>query len=394
MTALDKTIQKLGGGSVVKLDSGEVTFKLDSFENNPIIKPEDLGLTWNQKGKLKIGAVFNGGAEIFQDKVILMPRCHKNYYEGRFVDDRTGIERICLENYVSEIWPLISDDGIFFNRHQNVVIQGNGKDHQDFTYGVEDIRIVKYNQRYLLIGCGKVKPAFKGTNADRVAIYSTDDFVKITYHGAINAFDSRNAVPSSVPVVNGRHCMFLRFHPNIHLDFLEAGIDQLLSPDMHIKYWEEIYERRSNSLLLEAGRYPHEKEKIGPGTQLIKTDKGWLLIYHAVGEIEYDICKTYGLAKNIERGYSICAALLELDNPRKVICRTKNPIYIPTTAYELYGNNQYCVDVSAVVFPVGAIVQKDKLLLYAGAGDKYIILLSCNLENLINYLWEYCKYDV
>ena len=393
MTALDKTIQKLGVGSVVKLDSGEVTFKLDSFENNPIIKPEDLGLTWNEKGKLRIGAIFNGGAEIFQDKVILMPRCHKNYYEGRFVDDKTGIERKCLENYVSEIWPLISDDGIFFNRHQNVVIQGNGKDHQDFTYGVEDIRIVKYNQRYLLIGCGKVKPAFKGTNADRVAIYSTDDFVKITYHGAINSFDSRNAVPSSVPVANGRHCIFLRFHPNIHLDFLEAGIEQLLSPDMHIKYWEKIYERRSNSLLLEAGRYPHEKEKIGPGTQLIKTDKGWLLIYHAVGEIEYDICKTYGLAKNIERGYSICAALLEFDNPQKVICRTKNPIYIPTAAYELYGNDQYCVDVPAVVFPVGAIVRKDKLLLYAGAGDKYIILLSCNLENLVNYLWEYCKYN-
>lgn len=393
MIVLDRTIQTLGEGSVVKLDSGEVTFRLDSFEGNPIIKPQDLGLTWNEKGKLKIGAVFNGGAEIFQDKIILMPRCHKNYYEGRFVDERTGIERICLENYVSEICSLISDDGIHFNRHQNVIIQGNGKDHQDFTYGIEDIRIVKYNQRYLLIGCGKIKPAFKGANADRVAIYSTDDFVKITYHGAINTFDSRNAVPFP-ELVNGRHYMFLRFHSNIHLDFLEAGIDQLLSPAMHRKYWEEIYEQRSKNLLLEAGRYPHEKEKIGPGTQVIKTDKGWLLIYHAVGEIEDDICQAYGLAGHIERGYSICAALLDLNNPRKVLCRTRNPIYIPSAPYELYGNDQYCVDVPAVVFPVGAFVQKDKLVLYAGAGDKYIILLSCNLENLINYLWEYCKYDV
>lgn len=389
MNALDKTIQKLGEGSVVKLDSGEVIFKLDSFESNPIIKPQDLGLTWNEKGELKIGAVFNGGAEIFQDKIILMPRCHKNYYEGRFVDERSGIEHVCLENYVSEIWPLISEDGIHFTRYQNVVIHGNGKNHQDFTYGIEDLRIVKYNQGYLLIGCGKVKPAFKGTNADRVAIYSTDDFVKITYHGVINTFDSRNAVPFPEPV-NGRHYMFLRFHSNIHLDFLEAGIDQLLNPVKYGEYWEKIYERRNQNLLLEAGHYPHEKEKIGPSTQVIKTSRGWLFIYHAVGEIEDHICNAYGLSKKIERGYSICAALLDIDNPRKVLKRTRNPIYIPSAPYELYGHDQYPVDVHAVVFPVGAIVRKGKLILYVGAGDKYIIILSCNLENLLNYLWGHC----
>ncbi len=318
-----------------------------------------------------------------------MPRCHKNYYEGRFVDERSGIERVCLENYVSEIWPLISEDGIHFTRYQNVVIHGNGKNHQDFIYGIEDIRIVKYNRRYLLIGCGKVKPAFKGTNADRVAIYSTDDFVKITYHGIINTFDSRNAVPFSEPV-NGRHYMFLRFHPNIHLDFLEANIDQLLNPVKYGEYWEKIYERRNQNLLLEAGHYSHEKEKIGPSTQVIKTSRGWLFIYHAVGEIEDRICNAYVLSKKIERGYSICAALLDIDDPTKVLKRTRNPIYIPSAPFELYGNDQYPVDVPAVVFPVGAIVRKGKLILYAGAGDKYIIILSCNLENLLNYLWEHC----
>jgi predicted GH43/DUF377 family glycosyl hydrolase len=188
--------------------------------------------------------------------------------------------------------------------------------------------------------------------------------------------------------------MLLRFYPNIYLDVLEACIDQLLNPSSHIEHWEKIYERWSQNLLLGAGHYPHEKEKIGPGTQMIRTDSGWLLIYHAVGEIKDDICKAYGMSENIERGYSICAALLDLDNPRKVLCRTNNPIYIPTAPYELYGNDQYSVDVSAVVFPVGAFVLNSKLVIYAGAGDKYIILLSCNLENLINYLWEYCKYEV
>jgi len=390
-SALDRTVQNLGDGMIVLLDSGETVFKLDSLESNPIVQPTDLGLTWHENGQLKVGAVFNGGAEVFQDKVILLPRCHQGYHEGTFFDERLGIERVCLENYVSEVWPLKSEDGLHFTRFQNAVIRGDGTDHQDFTYGIEDLRIVKYGQRYLLIGCGKIKPAFKGTNADRIAIYSTADFTNITYDGMVESFDSRNAVPFPERV-KGRYHILLRFHPNIHLDFLEAGIDQLLDPSNHMVYWKKIYEQRSQNLLLEVGHYPHEKDKIGPGTQVIKTDRGWLLIYHAVGEIEDNICEAYGLEGKIERGYSVCAALLDLDDPRKTLCRTRNPIYIPSAPYELYGNDQYPVDVPAVVFPVGAFIRKDKLILYAGAGDKYIILLSCRIDNLLNYLLEYCKY--
>jgi len=206
----------------------------------------------------------------------------------------------------------------------------------------------------------------------------------------VASFDSRNAVPFPEQV-NGNFFILLRFHPNIPIGLLKAGINQLLNPEEYREYWEEIYEQRSKNLLLKAGFYPHEKEKIGPGPQLIKTDKGWLLIYHAVGEIDINICKAYGLSKKIERGYSICAALLDLDDPRKVICRTQNPIYIPSTPYELYGNEEYPVDVPAVVFSMGAIVLQNRILIYSGAADKYIILLSCKLDNLINYLLENCK---
>jgi len=54
--ALDRTVQKLGDGKVILLDSGESAFKLDSFENNPIVKPQDLALTWHENGEPKIGA--------------------------------------------------------------------------------------------------------------------------------------------------------------------------------------------------------------------------------------------------------------------------------------------------------------------------------------------------
>ena len=393
ISLFNQTIQKLGEGKIVTLDSGDTIFKMDSFIDNPVVKPQDLGLIWKEDDTLKIGAVFNAGAEIFQDKVILLPRCHQRYRRGKFFDKKLGIERSYLENYISEVLPLVGDDGIHFARFQDVIIKGDGTDHQDFTYGIEDLRIIKYDHRFLLVGCGKIKPPFKGENADRIAIYSTEDFVNISYHGLVESFDSRNAIPFSEPI-NGRHYILLRFHPNIHLAYLEAGIEQLLNPSKYKKEWGKLYEQRQQNLLLKAGYLAHEKEKIGPSTPLIKTDRGWLLIYHGVGEIEEDICKEYGLSEKIKRGYSICAALLDLENPEKVLCRTRHPIYIPSAPYELYGDEQYPVDVPAVVFPVGAIVRKDKLVLYAGAGDKYIILLSCNLDNLIDYLCKSCQWTI
>jgi predicted GH43/DUF377 family glycosyl hydrolase len=214
--------------------------------------------------------------------------------------------------------------------------------------------------------------------------------MNIICHGIVEPFDSRNAVPFPEQV-NGKLYTLLRFHPNVHIALLKAGMNQLLNPAEHRNHWEEIHEQRSENVLLKAGLYPHEKEKIGPGPQLIKTDQGWLLIYHAVGEIDINICKAYGLSKKIERGYSISAALLDLEDPRNVICRTKNPIYIPSAPYELYGNEKYPVDVPAVVFPVGAIVLQNRILIYAGAADKYIILLSCKLDKLINYLLGHCE---
>jgi predicted GH43/DUF377 family glycosyl hydrolase len=240
------------------------------------------------------------------------------------------------------------------------------------------------------MGCGKIKPPFQGTNADRIAIYTTKDFKNFKYRGIINSFDTRNAVCFS-DSSKGRHYILLRFHPNIHIARLGAGIDQLIHPFRYKDHWEKIYQQRNQNLLLAAGCYPHENEKIGPGAQVIRTDKGWLLIYHAAGQIADHIVKSYGLPEKIERAYSICAALLDLDNPMKVLCRTQTPIYIPSTPCELYGNRHYPVDIPAVVFPVGAFVRNGKLVICAGARDKYLILLGCKLNKLIHYLQKFCS---
>jgi len=383
-------IKNLGDGEIKSLPSGEVIFKLDSYQDNPILKPEDIGLVWYEDGVKKVGAVFNGGAEVFNGKVILAPRCHKNYKEEKFTDEMTGIERKCFENYISEIWLFESADGMHFKRLDGLAIKGDGTDHRDFTYGIEDMRIVKYKDTYLLLGCGKVAPPFKGKNADKIAIYSTKDFANITYHGIVDAFDSRNAVPFP-EYIRGKPYIFLRMYPNIQLTPLNGGIEQLLYPEKYRKLWEEIYINRDKYLLFQTDSYSHEKEKIGPGTQPVKTERGWLFIYHSVGKIEKGILSSYGVTTSVERGYSVCAALLDLDDPTKVLCRTRHPIYIPNAPYEFSGNKEYPVDVIYVVFPTGAVLSGEKLLIYAGAGDKYEILLSCNINKLVEYLWKYCR---
>ena len=242
-----------------------------------------------------------------------------------------------------------------------------------------------------MIGTGKLNPPFEGNgDDDRIAIYSTSDFKEIVYHGTVHGIASRNCIPF---MGNEEVYMLLRFPPSngIFLDVLDARWEQLLMPEKHRREWQILYEKREKNRILKAGVHQHEKEKIGAGPSPIKIARGWLLIYHGVGEITLEMAKSYGLKKGIKRAYSVSAALLDLENPKEVLSRTKMPIYIPSKPHELYGDEVYPVDVPAVVFPTGIVVVKNKLLLYCGCGDKYVILLTCDLGNLLDYLWDYCR---
>ena len=131
MKEIDITVQKLGDGQISKLKSGKPIFKLSSYKGNPIVKPQDLGLTWRKDEKEELGAVFNPGASLYDGKVILTPRCHMNYEKVRIFDKKLGIERAAFENYISEIWILSSSDGVNFER-LGIVIKGDGSQHKDF----------------------------------------------------------------------------------------------------------------------------------------------------------------------------------------------------------------------------------------------------------------------
>jgi len=108
-----------------------------------------------------------------------------------------------------------------------------------------------------------------------------------------------------------------------------------------------------------------ESWKIGAGPPPLKTEEGWLLIYHGVDQ---------------NRVYRAGAALLDLEEPWKVIARTPEPILEPEEEYERVG------DVPNVVFPEGAVTVGDDLIVFYGGADVVCCAASVRLDELVNYL--------
>ena len=376
-----------GLGKTFQLKSGIEIFMLDSFRDNPIVTPEQFNLTCKKDGKMAEGAIFNPGAEVFDGRVVLTPRCHTNYSFRSFLYKHIRVKRLRFKNYQSQIWPLVSEDGIHFKRLGNSKVDGLDEEQEDFQYGVEDLRILRDGDQFILVGTGKINPPFKGNgNDDRTIVYTTKDFEKFKYRGMVADIQLRNTVPFVGE--DDRVFVISRFPPDQHMYIFEfpEGRNQLLNPRNYQREWLDNFQNREDHILLKAGVFSHECEKVGAGPPPLRTEKGWLLIYRGVGSVAKEITDCYGLEKGIDRSYNISAALLDLKEPRRVLYRTKLPIYVPSKPFELYGDDSYSLDVPAIVFPMGLVDRDGMLLIYCGSGDKYITLLTCHLEGLTDYL--------
>jgi predicted GH43/DUF377 family glycosyl hydrolase len=75
--------------------------------------------------------------------------------------------------------------------------------------------------------------------------------------------------------------------------------------------------------------------------------------------------------------YSACAALLDLNDPRKELARLPYPLFVPEKEWELKG------EVNNVCFPTGAVVFDDTLYIYYGAADERIATASMSVKALL-----------
>lgn len=155
--------------------------------------------------------------------------------------------------------------------------------------------------------------------------------------------------------------MLSRPSDNGHTPFGDIYISY--SPDM--KYWGE---HRCVMKVTPFEQSAWQCLKIGAGSVPIKTEEGWLLFYHGV----IRTCNGYR--------YSMGAALLDLDNPEKVLYRSLNYLLAPAAPYELAG------DVPNVVFPCAALRDGDKVAVYYGAADTVVGMAFGHISEIIDFL--------
>jgi predicted GH43/DUF377 family glycosyl hydrolase len=111
-----------------------------------------------------------------------------------------------------------------------------------------------------------------------------------------------------------------------------------------------------------------DANKIGLSPQPLKTDCGWLVLYHGVRTTAGGCIYRLGLA------------LLDLEEPRRVLKRSSEWVFSPVESYERFG------DVGDVVFPCGWTLVDDEVRLYYGAADTSVGLATGRLSELLDWL--------
>ncbi len=246
-----------------------------------------------------------------------------------------------------------SKDAIHWEIEEEIIrfIKEDGTPAEPILYGY-DPRLVEIEETYYITWCNY----FDGPT---IGVAKTQDFKKfIQLENAFLPFN-RNGVlfPRKI---NGNFVMLNRPSDNGHTPFGDIFLSQ--SPDM--TYWGK------HRLVMKTPHYWWKNTKLGAGPIPIETTEGWLLIYHGA-------CTTCsGFI------YSIGAALLDIDEPSRVIVDCENYILTPEEPYETTGF------VPNVVFPCATLRDSEtgKITIFYGAADTSCALAFTQVDELIDYI--------
>jgi len=307
--------------------------------HNPIITRDDIP----DIPPLLVDAtsVFNSGAIKYRDKILLMLRVQSRARETYFLMAESG-------------------DGVNFNI-SNEIVRFNGIE------SVEGEILHNYDPRITEIeGIYYIMFAMEFKDGCQLGLAKTIDFLTFVFMGITTEQPTRNGVlfPEKI---NDKYYRMDR--PNkVQLEGgPQTGDTIWLSKSDDLFHWESVAP-------LIKGRYLHWDDLVGSGPPPIKTRKGWLHLYH-------------GIAMHYEPIYQVGVLLLDLEDPSKVIARSRNNILEPREQYEMVGQ------VPNVVFPCGIIVEEydeegfakpeSEVKLYYGAADTSMCLAHYTLNELI-----------
>ena len=217
-----------------------------------------------------------------------------------------------------------------------------------------DPRVVCIEGRYYVIWCNNY-------HGYTIGLGYTDDFE--TFYQMENAFLPFNRNGVLFPrKINSKYFMLSRPSDTGHTPFGDIFVSQ--SPDLtHWGCHRHVMSPKADKLTWQC-------TKIGPGPAPIETTEGWLTFYHGV------LTSCNGFV------YNMGAAILDIDQPWKVLYRTRPYLLNPRMTYECVG------DVPNVVFPCAALADAatGKIAIYYGCADTVTGLAFCQVDELIDYI--------
>ena len=292
------------------------------YSGNPILTKDDI--------PYPVETVHNAAVVRHGDEYIMLFRSHL----------RTGRSIIGLARSV---------DGFSFTADSlpflTPATDGSFAEYEEF--GVEDPRVTKIDDEYLITYSAYSR------NGVRIALARTRDFVLVERVSLITQADYRNTVifPEKF---NGLYARLDRPHSEIS----PWSIWITYSPDLH--FWGE------SQLVMKPVPYHWDEMKIGPGAPPIRTDQGWLSIYH-------------GVFKTMDGSvYRLGVALHDLRDPAKIIGVGDSWILQPDAPWEITGY------VHNVVFTCGAVPEPDGTVkIYWGGADTVMCVGEANLADLV-----------
>jgi len=341
-------------------------FSLKKYEKNPILQPSKL-LSWEKRCVLNPAVVYDETTK----KFIMLYRCAGNDIRHKI---KMGI--------------AFSDDGFNFKRASFKPVFDSHLDEPDGGC-VEDPRMVKIGDTFFITYAARAytpgrywlveptsnpryitdsdvvseeSPFYAKNNTTVSYLAMTKDFKTFKKLGRItnSNYDDRDVMifPEKV---NGKYVRISR--PKIK----DAPVKM---PSIWISFGDDILEYEKPTLLL-TGQEEWEMERMGACCPPIKTEEGWLMFYHGVNPKDHF--------------YRVGAVLLDLNDPRKILARTKNYIMQPEEEYETNGLYNGCV------FPTGNVLKDGLIYLYYGCADRVIAMATVKLDDILNHLLNECK---
>jgi beta-1,2-mannobiose phosphorylase / 1,2-beta-oligomannan phosphorylase len=283
-----------------------------------------------------VNSVFNPGATVVDGQSLLLAR----------VEDRRGFSHLCAAR---------SSDGITdWAIDRRPTLDPWPEKYPEEIWGIEDPRVTWINE----LGLWAVAYTAYSSAGPLVSLVTTADFANFDRLGPVMPPEDKDAAVFPVKF-KGRYAMLHR--PVSTFTGAGAHIWICFSPDL--KHWGD------HQVVIPARRGGWwDANKIGLSTPPLQTHEGWLILYHGVRQTVSGSIYRLGLA------------LLDLDDPTRVLRRSDRWILGPEASYEREG------DVDGAVFPCGWIVQGDEIRLYYGGADTCVALATGNLSELLEFV--------